>query len=60
LGGHSLLARQVVARAREKFQLELTIASLFENPTIEQFSLFLVNEMLEESENSAEMAMLLP
>ncbi len=46
LGGHSLLAMRVVAKARETFQIDLTIASLFECPTLQDFSLLLLEEML--------------
>ncbi len=38
LGGHSLLVTQVLARVREYLEVELPIRSLFESPTIEQFS----------------------
>ncbi|HJW12712.1 MAG TPA: amino acid adenylation domain-containing protein, partial [Albitalea sp.] len=34
LGGHSLLAFQIVARAREVFQVDLALSALFTNPTI--------------------------
>jgi amino acid adenylation domain-containing protein len=34
LGGHSLLATQVVSKARTAFQVELTLISFFERPTI--------------------------
>jgi natural product biosynthesis luciferase-like monooxygenase protein len=34
LGGHSLLATQIISRMRETFGMELTVRSLFEEPTI--------------------------
>ncbi len=34
LGGHSLLATQVISRVREAFQVEISLRSLFETPTI--------------------------
>ena len=34
LGGHSLLATQVISRLRQAFQVELSLHSLFESPTL--------------------------
>ncbi len=34
LGGHSLLAIQIIARARDAFQAEIPLRSIFEKPTI--------------------------
>ncbi|MFF7523906.1 amino acid adenylation domain-containing protein, partial [Streptomyces pseudovenezuelae] len=35
LGGHSLLATQLVSRVREAFDVDLTLAEVFEEPTVE-------------------------
>jgi amino acid adenylation domain-containing protein len=34
LGGHSLLATQVTSRAKQAFQVEITVRQLFESPTV--------------------------
>ncbi len=47
LGGHSLLAMQVIARLRRRLELSLSVGSLFERPTIEEFALFLLTELME-------------
>ncbi|GAA0229475.1 hypothetical protein GCM10009527_027460 [Actinomadura nitritigenes] len=38
LGGHSLLATQVVSRIRSTFGAELTLAALFDRPTVARFA----------------------
>ena len=35
LGGHSLLAMQVLARIRQQFEVDISIRSFFDVPTIE-------------------------
>lgn len=39
LGGHSLLATQVISQIRSKFDVEVTLQTLFKDPTIEALSL---------------------
>jgi amino acid adenylation domain-containing protein len=38
LGGNSLLAMQVLARVREAYEVEISIRSLFDRPTIEELA----------------------
>ncbi|MFN6558746.1 MAG: amino acid adenylation domain-containing protein [Nostoc sp. ChiSLP01] len=41
LGGHSLLAVRLMSRIQKHFQINLPLAILFQNPTIEQLAYFL-------------------
>lgn len=50
LGGHSLLATQVISRLRETYRTELSVRSLFENPTIAQLAEQIVEQQLEQAE----------
>src|SRR5581483_10857483 len=47
LGGNSLSAMRVVARLREQLETDLSVASLFEHPTIEEHAFLLLTEMVE-------------
>ncbi|PYV86437.1 MAG: hypothetical protein DMG05_19735 [Acidobacteria bacterium] len=38
MGGHSLLGAQVIAQVRDGFGVELSLRSLFENPTVREMS----------------------
>jgi amino acid adenylation domain-containing protein len=38
LGGHSLLGAQVIARVRDVFEVELSLRTIFDNPTVEGIS----------------------
>ncbi|HJT55560.1 MAG TPA: phosphopantetheine-binding protein, partial [Ktedonobacteraceae bacterium] len=47
LGGHSLLGTQVIARVTSAFEVELTLRSLFEAPTVRQLSAVIESRILE-------------
>jgi hypothetical protein len=38
LGGHSLLASKVIARLRERLELDISLRLIFENPTVKQLA----------------------
>ena len=38
IGGHSLIATQIISRLRQVFQMELSVRTLFEAPTIASFA----------------------
>ncbi|HTJ34661.1 MAG TPA: phosphopantetheine-binding protein [Dactylosporangium sp.] len=48
LGGHSLLATQVVSRVRAAFHTEITVAALFDTPTIAGLAAVLSGQMFGE------------
>ena len=39
LGGHSLLATQIVSRIRERYEVDISLAKLFEKPTVEALAM---------------------
>ncbi|HWD19238.1 MAG TPA: amino acid adenylation domain-containing protein [Verrucomicrobiae bacterium] len=47
LGGNSLLAMQVVARIRRRMDAPVSVAGLFEHPTIAEHALHLLTELME-------------
>ncbi len=46
LGGHSLLAVQVVVRLQDLFGIDMSVASLFEAPTVAELALLLARQQL--------------
>jgi aspartate racemase len=50
-GGHSLLAMQLASRIMEVFQIRLSLATLFEHPSIPSQALFIEEKLTEELEN---------
>jgi NAD(P)-dependent dehydrogenase (short-subunit alcohol dehydrogenase family)/acyl carrier protein len=54
LGGHSLLATQMVTRIRSTFNVEVSVRSIFEAPTISQLS-GVLEKMLNESDELSRM-----
>ena len=55
LGGHSLIATQVVSRLRKKLQVEVTLLSFFQGPTVAELA-----KTIEPLSESTQRAMTLP
>jgi amino acid adenylation domain-containing protein/FkbM family methyltransferase len=53
LGGHSLLATQVISRAREAFEVDLQLRSLFEGPTVSSLGRSIEQLRLTDTQNVA-------
>lgn len=54
IGGNSLLVNRVVSRARETFDIELTLRDLFEAPTIARFAEHVEQTLIAELESMPE------
>jgi acyl carrier protein len=50
LGGHSLMATQIISRVRDMFQLELSLAAIFEAPTVAKLSALVEEAIIAELE----------
>jgi len=54
LGGHSLMAIRVVSRMREAFQIELSLSSIFEAPTVAELAGMIERQLIAEIEQLSE------
>jgi amino acid adenylation domain-containing protein len=54
LGGHSMLAAQVIARVRDSFDVEFSLRSLFDHPTLRGMAAEIERLILEKLESSRE------
>jgi len=52
LGGHSLMAIQLAARIREMFEVELSVAKLYNAPTVAGLATAIVETLVEQSDSS--------
>jgi acyl carrier protein len=50
LGGHSLVATQLISRIRVKFSIELSITSLFDEPTVEGLTKIITDEQTKQEQ----------
>jgi len=50
IGGHSLLATQVLARVRERLEIDLPLLAIFESPVLEELALAVEEAVLDKLE----------
>jgi len=50
LGGHSLLATRVIFRANKKFEVELSLSSLFAAPTVAEIAVVIAQNQAKKAE----------
>ncbi|MGI2903869.1 non-ribosomal peptide synthetase [Tolypothrix sp. VBCCA 56010] len=53
LGGHSLLATQMISRLRAAFEIDLSLRSVFDNPTVAALATFVTELQLAEAQADA-------
>lgn len=53
LGGHSLLATQMISRLQAAFEVDLSLRSVFDNPTVAALASFVTERQLAEAEADA-------
>jgi aryl carrier-like protein len=57
LGGNSLLAMRALGKLRSRFEADLTVASVFEHPTIESYAIYLLEAVLKQNATCQEEAL---
>ena len=55
LGGHSLLVIRAIGRLRNELEADISVRSLFENPSLEGFTLELMQKMIERDGSNADL-----